>query len=1250
MTTLFEGAKQLPTAHLSVRVPWHDGEWTGTICRSPHDNDSCLALERISAERDDAFEARSAGASLEKLGGKLPPCFIERGAFMAPFDMPRTAVHPYTATSKQHAHFAPTTVAHPAYAAPCVPFRWLMREVAEGTADTSGLAETYGLGFRSEREPDLGFKTTWVQDHANQRVLLDTFFSAVRPNESLVFFYAKRTPLSEDSRRVIVGVGRATSVGDQVEYSYSRKGGLRSVMWERSVRHSIRPGFRDGFLLPYRELLALAQDEGFDTEPYVAFAPDGAFDEFSYATEHVSHDSAIAALLACAQATRRASEKLRGNFAGISAWIDRELNRLWLMRGPCPGFGSALVAFGVAEQGNQVAMAVSQALARAGKVNADPWPVFEQALANPNKALPDVADTLSPSIAKLWKATPAKRKALLKLLSRFALSADQATRYYQETERDPGLKDDQLLANAYLLYERDGSAIDPVRLETVDHGLFPDPVVADAHPLEAPTRLEGALDERRLRAFVVHELELAAAEGHTLQPRDWVVQSIRDRELRPACPVSNDALMMAREHLLAVVREVETRDGKAALQLDRLAEVGKFIRDAVEKRLKGKRHEASVNWNAALEAALPKGPLDEEEARARQEKSAALHEICASRVSVLIGRAGTGKTTLLKVLCQLAPVQRGGILLLAPTGKARVRLEAQTGLQGAQTVAQFLSPDRYDGATGLYRLAPGVPPVTAFKTAIIDEASMLTEEQLAATLEALRGVERLILVGDPQQLPPIGAGRPFLDIVRRVAPAEVDSKFPRVGPGFAELIVQRRQIGDAQRDDLKLAEWFSGRPLAADADDIWDRIVAGASPQLKLVRWDNPAELEAKLIEELVESLRLAGPDDEDGFELSLGGKAFGNAVYFSAGREDEPGAAARVEAWQILSPVRAHRHGVEALNRFIQTRFRRRAKDWAAPDVAYHRKTAKPTGRQGILYGDKVINLVNGARRDVYPKPDDTGAKPYVANGDIGVVVGQYKGKNARYSGLPWKLEVEFATQQGRKYGYGSRDFGENGETLELAYALTVHKTQGSEFSRTFVILPNPCWLLSRELVYTALTRQRDRLVVFHQGEGRDLAQFGHATRSETARRLTNLFSAPHPIAFQKTFLEDGLVHRTRRGDYVRSKSEVIIADLLLSKGFKDYAYERELVAPDGTRRYPDFTIDDAESGRTVYWEHLGMLNDDGYRRRWEAKLKWYRAMGVIPFDEGAGPAGTLVVTSDKAGGIDSHALEALVDEVLGG
>jgi hypothetical protein len=110
----------------------------------------------------------------------------------------------------------------------------------------------------------------------------------------------------------------------------------------------------------------------------------------------------------------------------------------------------------------------------------------------------------------------------------------------------------------------------------------------------------------------------------------------------------------------------------------------------------------------------------------------------------------------------------------------------------------------------------------------------------------------------------------------------------------------------------------------------------------------------------------------------------------------------------------------------------------------------------------------------------------------------------------------VEFSTQQGVQYTFWDWELnGESdaGEWLELAYAVTVHKSQGSQFKTTFVVVPDPCALLSPELLYTALTRQQDKVIVLKQGEASSLRELASPSRSETARRLTCLFRPADPF-----------------------------------------------------------------------------------------------------------------------------------------
>jgi len=273
------------------------------------------------------------------------------------------------------------------------------------------------------------------------------------------------------------------------------------------------------------------------------------------------------------------------------------------------------------------------------------------------------------------------------------------------------------------------------------------------------------------------------------------------------------------------------------------------------------------------------------------------------------------KTTLLGMLCRIEEVRKRGILLLAPTGKARVRLEDQTGQRGlGQTLAQFLNGlGRYNTETGAYFPNRTAHRCGDYRTVIVDESSMLTEEQLAALFDGCTNIERYILVGDPRQLPPIGPGRPFVDLVNYLAPTNVETLFPRYAPGYAELTVPRRQRTSNRKDAL-LAAHFSGRPLEPGADEVWDSLVSGKTDSLRAVQWTDPKDLQRKLI--AVQALNLNGPDDELGFELSLGGTSFSDVdrAFFWNGFGDRPGTATKVEAWQVLSPIRSGLEGVDAL------------------------------------------------------------------------------------------------------------------------------------------------------------------------------------------------------------------------------------------------------------------------------------------------------------------------------------------------
>ena len=188
------------------------------------------------------------------------------------------------------------------------------------------------------------------------------------------------------------------------------------------------------------------------------------------------------------------------------------------------------------------------------------------------------------------------------------------------------------------------------------------------------------------------------------------------------------------------------RAGKT-YQLDRYVRYGKLIRDAVTARLANPVSPPALNWDAIVATKLKEKPKDEDEKRARREKAYALAVLSRARIAVLAGPAGTGKTLVVGMLLQALPEGRNAVLL-APTGKARVRLQAAARHE-AKTVAQFLlGQGRYDETSQLFPTVLRLRYASALLTKAPDASPIPVRQSVAGT-----GC-RIIFVGDPQQLPP----------------------------------------------------------------------------------------------------------------------------------------------------------------------------------------------------------------------------------------------------------------------------------------------------------------------------------------------------------------------------------------------------------------------------------------------------------------------------------------------------------------
>jgi hypothetical protein len=1009
-------------------------------------------------------------------------------------------------------------------------------------------------------------------------------------------------------------------------------------MWDQLIRHTIRPDGTDGFTLPYHDYLEPTGDAAEDARRErllreIAVPADAAHVRtFSYAAELAPADIALSTLVRCLESLRKIREHgiAKGPWERREEWLNPQIAQAWKDRGPFPGLGPALEALGM-----RLGTALALELRSSGTVEADtdPWPTVDAILRGKQKPpQPAYAEDMK-AIRETWTGLSDERRTLLKLLSRFAFTGAQALRWFDPKERAKGtaakVTDEEMLANPYRMSEVDlgDSADSPVSVGLIDRGLLPDAPIAVKHPVPAPSKVGAPNDTRRLRAALVAVLREASKNGDTLLSVPEALQRVGSLDLAHPCVIGSDWPSTNRTALSDVIELLEVAGAGTtptpALQLSELKGREDRLRSVLGKRAGKLAASVKEDWQKLLLQAISDagGKFDKKNELHRQsieEQAVALDRLLSRRLSVLVGRAGTGKTSVMGALMLSSALTKDGILLLAPTGKARVRLGKATNAE-AMTVAQFLHRlARYDGPRQRPKF-DGKDKYRKEKTVVIDECSMLTMDDLVAVLEALdlAHVQRLILVGDPNQLPPIGVGRPFADFVSYLETTEArgDDGSP-LACALARLTAEVRAAAGASAasDALRLASWFTREQQPVDADRVLSDLELGETfNDLEIVFWKTPDELRAQLVQAFQNHLGLKDGSDVAGFDASLGLDERGWVPF------DAPEGS---ERWQILSPVRMHPHGVHDVNRWVQRQFR--AKELEAGT----KPSGLALGDESIVRKDKVIQTSN-QHRDAYD--GKFSEKHYIANGEVGL---------AATNTNEW-MNVVFAGRPGLRFGYSKRDFPRGAGPLELAYALTVHKSQGSEFKKVFVILPKNCRLLSRELLYTALTRSREQLVLLIEGEDATvLFDLTRPERSETARRNTNIFQGVIRVADDSVPFAQHLIHRTEKGHLVRSKSELVIANMLFQLGIP-YEYERLC---DGTaapgRLRPDFSFVTAD-GDLLVWEHLGMLSRPDYKRGWEWKRAWYKKNG---FAEGK----TLFTsTEDNDKGLDSSLLRETANAI---
>ncbi|MDR7495219.1 MAG: AAA family ATPase [Armatimonadota bacterium] len=833
----------------------------------------------------------------------------------------------------------------PPYSFNPAPYRWMREEHFRDVCEAEGLNIPGPTNPRKERG--------WVSEPDRQAALLQHFWGKLEKGRSLVFFYVNQgNPLDETASRILVGAGRIADMGPQLYFSSRSGASARYPVWSRRITHAWP---EEGVLLPYQAYLR----NGWSVSEIVCRVPPGSLSAFKYVGEHVTDDVAVGCLerlIQSVEAVKKAG-KVPGDWDHALAWLSRVLEEVWSERGPYPGLGPLLHFLGF-DQG----MAwMRTTLAPRMMKGEDVWPEVKTILDSKTGASAAAPPGLRTASTK-WKKFSAATRKLLETLILFELSSDQIERLADPARRKASgvmADEDAIRDNPYLLAEQDWGTpkSETVSVDEIDRGLLPDGVartILRARGYELPAND----DPRRVRAVALQVLRDAAAEGHTLLSLgDLLTRVERYFPEHRVCRVNADLFKADADfHREALALHVDTTPPVVALpELERCErELAEIIRRRMTRS--NPPCPPGWSWERLLAERFDKddqkaSPGDDAERRARAEKVRALEILYESRFSVLAGRAGTGKTSVLSVFLDGLEQLHGkrDVLLLAPTGKARVRLSTLTR-RTASTIHQFLLRQRWFDPE-LFHLKQEGGEQAAAPTVIIDEASMIPMDLLGVLFRALdlNKVERLVLVGDPNQLPPIGPGRPFVDII---AWLESDPERSRRLARLTERVRQKARQEDSLA--LRLSDGYLRGPPNPGDDEILSLVARGqAGGDLEVHFWQDMSELRTLLSDRLEALLGLPqDATDDKALNRSLGGDA----------KEWQ-----RAESWQILSPTRQQPYGTDALNREIQAKYKANRLRWAREWGGrwYNgRRQCRPFGEQEIVWLDKVIQIVNRARK----------------------------------------------------------------------------------------------------------------------------------------------------------------------------------------------------------------------------------------------------------------------------------------------
>ena len=1164
------------STHLTLRLAWHNDGWNGRVCQKPAKNTYCVGCssypgELIREQRDLTWEKKHAGELFKDLD-KPAACMYSGSTF---------SEHPSDVLADPPEFFKDDTQTK----------QWT---IPAATACTWPYDAMYNKDdIRDGNRYDYGKRLKYSEEH----------FSEIEPHKSLVFYYTNYSnPVSdnENSCYLLVGVARIKEVGPTMYYDGCSEGTLeryKGFIWQRAVSsHYPKQGVR----LPYH----LYIDNPDQLRLFAAVPENSAL--CKYATKEVTDDEALGLLEQVLESVRIVRDDLQDeseNWTQRIEWLESLIAELWQSRGAYPGMPAVLEFLGLKE-----AISGFKASAEKGEERSafDEVVEFCKSDAEFVTGLYPLKEEVSDLKRSVKLTADGNLDFLLTKLARISLNVDQIKAILSEERAGVGVEASlkSIDKNPYLLSEQYSGIdqSDAIRWSMLDRAMLPAPELPaeQLFKKDSKERIRALLLETirgfSQQTFVSAPVLIEQVNKRIMVQPEWKQNLLTSQYLEVDKEFYDDAIYQRQEEEKNYLYDKNIWNDERYIQ----AKLDDLL-TAPDINLK---HPVSSDvWHKFLfqeESSLALNARNEYAAAIEVQKSSC-EKIIHKRLCAITGGAGTGKSTVVATLIKAIRKAHGdgvGIAVLAPTGKATDRLRTaldNTGVSGVNTatIHSILASHGWLNDNLTYRSAGG-SRVSEYSTIIIDESSMIDLSLMAALFRAIdwNTVSRLILVGDAAQLPPIGVGKVYADIVSYLRD-KFEDHFVVLSENLRQL---ENRVSGKGCGILDLANCFINNCVKGELAES-----EGASIKRE--------QLLAKLHEggEIDKDLSVFYWDDEEALPQRLIDQIIGDFTNDDNSTNTPPQIVGTVlkdniNAMQILSPVRGDLYGTENIN----TQFQEfKSSYWVQRGAI-----------DNIAMFDKVIQIRNVQKKSqlkAYNFDERKVENVQIFNGEIGGVVptGNWSQffKKSKWSGFRMKnFSVKFTGKEHLSVNYCTNANDKPENNLELAYAISVHKAQGSEFDRVYFILPaGSSSSQMMELIYTALTRASKHCTVFVEKSVECLIDSMRPEQSALTTINSSLFEfmpVNEILSTRKDWYEAGRIHKALTGDMVRSKSEVIIANMLHERDMS-FFYEKRLVAKDGTMYLPDFTV--VIRGEEYYWEHLGMLDKPEYQQHWDLKKAWY-------------------------------------------